>query len=162
MCSQACITPLPPPPTPCPPCLLHVPQAMLSMSLLAAMVLLLGNQLWGALQIALFAGRRSSDRAYLLLQTWFCAHHLKPYMGTSSIYAVTHLDQALRLEGEQDPQERKKQIGTCAKNPCCCQYWSCRKSTLHSWRSFKVCQKPAKRKSNSCMTCGHSTKHHAC
>lgn len=64
------------------------------------------------MQIALFAGRRSSDRAYLLLQTLFCAHHLKPYIGTSSIYAVIHLDEALTSEGVKDPQERKSQIGT--------------------------------------------------
>ena len=69
-------------------------------------------------QIALFAGRRSSDRNYLLLQTWFCAHHLKPYIGTSSIYAVTHLDEALTATGVQDPQERKRQIGKALNLSC--------------------------------------------
>lgn len=64
-----------------------------------------------SVQIALFAGRRSSDRAYLLLQTWFCAQHLKAYIGTSSIYAVSHLNRALEAEGVHDTPQRRQQIG---------------------------------------------------
>ena len=63
------------------------------------------------LQIALFAGRRSSDRAYLLLQTWFCAHHLKNYIGSSSIFAFSHLSRALEEQGVHKPEKRIEQMG---------------------------------------------------
>lgn len=43
------------------------------------------------LQVALFAGRRASDPAYLLLQNAFFARHAKGYVGTSSVYAATLL-----------------------------------------------------------------------
>ena len=62
-------------------------------------------------QIALFAGRRSSDRAYLLLQTWFCAHNLKSYIGSSSIFAFSHLSRIMEEEGLHKPEERIQQIG---------------------------------------------------
>ena len=62
-------------------------------------------------QIALFAGRRSSDRAYLLLQTWFCAHNLKNYIGSSSIFAFSHLSRVMQEEGLYQPEERIQQIG---------------------------------------------------
>ena len=69
------------------------------------------------LQIALFAGRRSSDRAFLLLQNWFCAHQLHGYVGTSSIYAVCHLD-ALLEAAVPEPARRVQQIGEGAHSAC--------------------------------------------
>lgn len=42
-------------------------------------------------KIALFAGRRSSSRRYLLLQNWYCALHLNNFIGTSSILSSTLL-----------------------------------------------------------------------
>ena len=57
-------------------------------------------------QLALFAGRRSSDRAFLLLQNLLCARHLPHYLGTSSIYAVTLISRALRELGIADAQQR--------------------------------------------------------
>ena len=63
------------------------------------------------MQIALFAGRRSSDRAYLLLQTWFCAHHLKNYIGSSSIFAFSYLSRALEEEGVHKPADRIEEMG---------------------------------------------------
>lgn len=45
------------------------------------------------LQVALFAGRRASDPAYLLLQNAFFARHAQGYVGTSSVYAATLLHQ---------------------------------------------------------------------
>lgn len=64
-----------------------------------------------SVQIALFAGRRSSDRAYLLLQTWFCAHNLKNYIGSSSVFAFSHLSRIMEEEGMHEPEERIQQIG---------------------------------------------------
>ena len=63
------------------------------------------------MQIALFAGRRSSDRAYLLLQTWYCAHNLKNYIGSSSIFACSHLSRIMEEEGMHGPEERIQQLG---------------------------------------------------
>ena len=69
------------------------------------------------LQIALFAGRRSSDRAYLLLQTWFCAHNLNNYIGSSSIFAFSHLNRVLEEEGLHKPEQRIEQMGrSCIGN----------------------------------------------
>lgn len=69
------------------------------------------NSLDHPLKIALFAGRRSSDRAYLLLQTWFCAHRLKNYIGSSSIFAFSHLSRALEEQGVHNPEKRIEQMG---------------------------------------------------
>ena len=63
-------------------------------------------------QTVLFAGRRSSDRVFLLLQNVYCAKHLKGYAGTSAIYAVAKVDAALRHLGVQDPAERHEAIGS--------------------------------------------------
>lgn len=65
----------------------------------------------GWLQFALFAGRRSTDRRFLLLQNAFCAAHLPNYVGTSAIFAVDRLDAALAADGATSLQERKKHIG---------------------------------------------------
>jgi len=48
-----------------------------------------------SVRIALFAGRRSSDRVYLLLQNLFCMLHLKQWIGTSSIAAAECLHSVL-------------------------------------------------------------------
>lgn len=69
------------------------------------------NSLKHPVKIALFAGRRSSDRAYLLLETWFCAHNLHNYIGSSSIFACSHLSRIMEEEGVHDPEERIHQIG---------------------------------------------------
>ncbi|DBA73502.1 hypothetical protein WJX77_001486 [Trebouxia sp. C0004] len=69
------------------------------------------NSLDHPLKIALFAGRRSSDRAYLLLQTWFCAHNLKNYIGSSSIFAFSHLSRALEEEGVHKSADRIEEMG---------------------------------------------------
>lgn len=61
--------------------------------------------------MALFAGRRSSDRLYLLLQNLLCARHLPHYMGTSSVFAVTLIDRALRDLGITDEQQRLSYTG---------------------------------------------------
>lgn len=58
------------------------------------------------MQMSLFAGRRSSDRAFLLLQNLLCARHLPHYGGTSSVYAVTLIDRTLRQLGISDAQQR--------------------------------------------------------
>eukprot|EP00884_Botryococcus_braunii_P006522 jgi/Botrbrau1/15871/Bobra.40_1s0055.1 len=50
-------------------------------------------------KVALFAGRRSTDRVFLLLQNLFCAHYLPGYFGTSSIFAVSKIDQAFAVQG---------------------------------------------------------------
>mmetsp|Transcript_39795 Transcript_39795/g.112908 ORF Transcript_39795/g.112908 Transcript_39795/m.112908 type:complete len:600 (-) Transcript_39795:234-2033(-) len=47
-------------------------------------------------KIALFAGRRASDRTFLMLQNLFCLSRLKNYMGTSSIAAVECLEHVLQ------------------------------------------------------------------
>ncbi|CAL8464515.1 g4050 [Coccomyxa elongata] len=62
-------------------------------------------------KMALFAGRRSSDRLYLLLQNLLCARHLPHYMGTSSVFAVTLIDRALRDLGITDAQQRVPYTG---------------------------------------------------
>ena len=49
--------------------------------------------------MSLFAGRRSSDRVYLLLENWYCARHLAAYSGTSAVLAVAQLDAALAAQG---------------------------------------------------------------
>lgn len=51
----------------------------------------------------LFAGRRSTGRRYLLLQNWYCMHHLPNYQGTSSVLAVTLLGQLLQEQAQQQP-----------------------------------------------------------
>ena len=69
-----------------------------------------------AAQLALFAGRRSTDRAFLLLQNVLCARCLPNYGGTSSILAVTLIDRALRANGVTDPRERMTATG--GRLPC--------------------------------------------
>ncbi|XRB15301.1 methylcrotonoyl-CoA carboxylase [Pseudoscourfieldia marina] len=54
---------------------------------------------WHGLKIALFAGRRSSDRTYLLLQNLFCMRHLVGYVGTSSVQSANLVDGAMRHAG---------------------------------------------------------------
>jgi hypothetical protein len=63
-----------------------------------------------ALQTALFAGRRATDRGFLLLQNLFCQRHLPGYSGSSSVYAVTLLERAMRAEGIP-VAERKAAVG---------------------------------------------------
>ncbi|KAG2444052.1 hypothetical protein HYH02_008995 [Chlamydomonas schloesseri] len=46
------------------------------------------NGLRHGLRVALFAGRRSSDLLYLLLQNLYAAAHLHAYAGTSSLFAA--------------------------------------------------------------------------
>ncbi|PNW86088.1 hypothetical protein CHLRE_03g212865v5 [Chlamydomonas reinhardtii] len=46
------------------------------------------NGLRHGLRIALFAGRRSSDLLYLVLQNLYAAAHLAGYVGTSSLFAA--------------------------------------------------------------------------
>ena len=61
--------------------------------------------------MALFAGRRSTDRKFLLLQNLLCAKHLPNYMGTSSVYAITLIDRIARLTGMCSPEERHSLTG---------------------------------------------------
>ena len=61
-------------------------------------------------QTALFAGRRISDRGFLLLQNLFCQAHLPGYSGTSSVYAVTLLERAMREERVPAP-DRQRAVG---------------------------------------------------
>ncbi|GIL71853.1 hypothetical protein Vretifemale_2320, partial [Volvox reticuliferus] len=49
------------------------------------------NGLKHGCRVALFAGRRSSDLLYLLIQNLYCAVHLDGYGGTSSLYVVAVL-----------------------------------------------------------------------
>jgi len=63
-------------------------------------------------QMALFAGRRSTDRTFLLLQNLMCAQHLPNYMGTSSVFAVTLIDRTARRLGMSDPDQRRALTGT--------------------------------------------------
>ena len=63
------------------------------------------------MQLALFAGRRSTDRMFLLLQNAFCAENLPHYVGTSAILAVEHIDAALQDNGMTSLEERKEKIG---------------------------------------------------
>ena len=62
------------------------------------------------MQVALFAGRRSSDRTFLLLQNLFCRQHLNECVGTSSIFAAGYIDQALQKQGAS-LEERKSRVG---------------------------------------------------
>lgn len=63
------------------------------------------------MQLALFAGRRSTDRLFLLLQNAFCAEHMPNYVGTSAILAVEHIDAALQACGVKSLGQRKEKIG---------------------------------------------------
>ena len=63
------------------------------------------------LQTALFAGRRSSDVTFLLLQNLFCARCMKGYCGTSAVSAVAVTDAQLRQLGVSSLEERRKVIG---------------------------------------------------
>ena len=62
-------------------------------------------------QTALFAGRRSSDVTFLLLQNLFCARHLKSYAGTSAVSAVAVTDWQLRRLGVGSLEDRRAVIG---------------------------------------------------
>ena len=73
--------------------------------------------LCAAAQTALFAGRRATDRGFLLLQNLFCQRHLPGYAGTSSVYAVTLLERAMRAEGVPAP-ERKRAVGARSLRGC--------------------------------------------
>lgn len=61
------------------------------------------------LSVVLFAGRRSSDRIFLLLQNLFCMWHLNNYAGTSAVLAVRKIDAALARCG-YNAAERKNTI----------------------------------------------------
>ena len=63
------------------------------------------------LQMALFAGRRSTDRKFLLLQNLLCAKHLPNYMGTSSVYVVTLINHIARQTGMCSPEQRHSLTG---------------------------------------------------
>ncbi len=63
------------------------------------------------LQMALFAGRRSTDRTFLLLQNLLCAKHLPNYMGTSSVFAITLIDRTARRLGMSNPEQRHDLTG---------------------------------------------------
>ena len=63
------------------------------------------------LQMALFAGRRSTDRTFLLLQNLLCAKHLPNYLGTSSVYAITLVDRTARRLGMSSPDQRHALTG---------------------------------------------------
>ena len=63
-----------------------------------------------AAQVALFAGRRSTDKLYLTLQNAYCAHALDGYAGTSSVYALEILDRVLGRRGI-DEQRRQQMLG---------------------------------------------------
>jgi hypothetical protein len=69
------------------------------------------------MQLALFAGRRSTDRVFLLLQTVLCARHLPNYLGSSSIFAATLIDRALRSQGLTRPEERVPHTGAHHQPP---------------------------------------------
>ena len=62
-------------------------------------------------QMSLFAGRRSSDRAFLLLQNLFCAQHLPRYSGTSAVFAAVKLDALLHQSGMHSAEERARMVG---------------------------------------------------
>lgn len=79
-------------------------------------------------QEAVFAGRRSTDRLYLLLQNAFCAKALKGYAGTSSVYAVAQLDTALAAQGLA-PQQRVEMLGEC---PACRGRWQQLRQFCHA------------------------------
>lgn len=69
----------------------------------------------------MFAGRRSTDKLYLVLQNAFCARALKGYAGTSSVYAVEVLDRVLGRQGVSE-QRRREILGewsaTVQSQPC--------------------------------------------
>ncbi len=67
------------------------------------------------LQTALFAGRRATDRGFLLLQNLFCQRHLPGYSGSSSVYAVTLLERAMRAE-RIPVAERKAAVGALLRH----------------------------------------------
>ena len=69
------------------------------------------------MQLALFAGRRSTDRLFLLLQNAMCAETLPGYAGTSSIFAVDHIDAALLDCGMTSLQDRQQHIGEPSNPP---------------------------------------------
>ncbi|CAL5220669.1 g2715 [Coccomyxa viridis] len=62
-------------------------------------------------KMALFAGRRSTDRTFLLLQNLLCTKHLPNYLGTSSVYAITLIDRTARL-GVSSPEQRHALTGS--------------------------------------------------
>ena len=64
-----------------------------------------------ACQVSLFAGRRASDRVYLLLENWFVAQHLRAYGGTSAVLAVAHIDAVLEAQGLTPEQRLESGIG---------------------------------------------------
>ncbi|KAF5834836.1 hypothetical protein DUNSADRAFT_8376 [Dunaliella salina] len=61
-------------------------------------------------ELALFAGRRSSDRLFLVLQTLVFARLVKGYIGTSSLFVASLLDKAWDQVG-LPLSERKMQLG---------------------------------------------------
>lgn len=61
--------------------------------------------------MALFAGRRSTDRTFLLLQNLLCTKHLPNYLGTSSVYAITLIDRTARQLGVSSPEQRHALTG---------------------------------------------------
>lgn len=67
-----------------------------------------------SLQMALFAGRRSSDRIFLLLQNLLCARHLPNYMGTSSVFAITLINRAAQCVGMSCSEQRRALTGALA------------------------------------------------
>ena len=69
-------------------------------------------------QVSLFAGRRSSDRVYLLLENWFVAHHLRAYGGTSAVLAVAHIDAVLEAQGLTPEQRLQSGIGEACALVC--------------------------------------------
>ena len=67
--------------------------------------------------MSLFAGRRASDRLYLLLENWFVAHHLRAYAGTSAVLAVAHIDAVLEAQGLTPEQRQQSGIGAAPASP---------------------------------------------
>jgi nicotinic acid phosphoribosyltransferase len=66
-----------------------------SLAKLVHSVARLNSELPRNLSVVLFAGRRCSDRAFLLLQNLFCMRNLSNYAGTSAVLAVRKIDSAL-------------------------------------------------------------------
>lgn len=58
----------------------------------------------------MFAGRRSTDKLYLVLQNAYCAQALHGYAGTSSVYALEILDGVLGRQGISE-QQRRQMLG---------------------------------------------------
>lgn len=71
-------------------------------------------------KVALFAGRRSSDRVFLLLQNHFVRSQIRNFVGSSSILAVSHADSALGLAGVEPVEERVFRIGMFELPRCSC------------------------------------------